>query len=56
MDHFYGCQVNEGILRDSAKPEEIPGIWGGIFRFRERTAKGVAAVNTVEARPQALSL
>lgn len=54
MDHSYGCQVNGGILKDSAKPEEIPGIRGGICRFRERTAKGVAAVNTVKARPQVL--
>lgn len=23
MDHSYGCQVNGGILKDSAKPEEI---------------------------------
>lgn len=56
MDHPYRCQVNEGILRDSAKPEEVPGIWGGICRFRERTVKEIGAVNTVEERPQALSL
>ena len=47
--------MNEGILGNSAKPEEVPGIWGGVSRFRERMAKGIAAVNTVKERPRALS-